>query len=296
MKEAIHTATSRPLDFLRMQGNKILALFNNYEAGDHYDIDFMGQFAPFFSWPFLSAGLIVPLGLAGLLLHANRPPIHGAVAVLFLVYLLSLLPFQIIGRYRLPLMVVLIPFASLGIQEMLNRVSSGQIRASMTYLCSLTVFLVVANLPVSIASDLTGYYNIHAWVLSQKGLQNEAVDYWKRSSEMNGRFSDYARISLAERALKMVEISRGLDYLNQVSDASFAASSKYELLGDYWMLQNQPSEAIACYDRALDINSGKLSARNKLVTVLAATQSPRVSHERARLIEIAALYPPRTFQ
>jgi len=128
-------------------------------------------------------------------------------------------------------------------------------------------------------------------MLSQKGLYDEARVYWKQSSESRGSFSDYANTALAEAAFQGKDYEGVLQYLNRISDDSFAASSKYEILGDYWMSMNRINEAVTAYDRALSINSGKLSIRKKLVNVLKNTNSSRTSQEQKLLREITSFYP-----
>ena len=291
IKEVGELAFAHPWEILHKQFNKLLALFNQYEAGDHYDIDFMGQFAPFFSLPLAGAGVVIAFGMPGMILHTGRSRLHMAVGVFFIVYALSVIPFHINGRYRLPLFVILIPFALLGIQQALHWARSRQLKPLSGYALCFAFSVGIANVPIAVSNDLSGYYNVHALVLSQKGKPDEARTYWKMSSESQGSFADYASLSLAEEAILGHDYVQASLLLNRVPDESFAASSKYELLGDYWMQQNRAEEAILAYDRAIAINSGKVLPRQKLLAALAMTRSPRISQEQAELRHIASYYP-----
>jgi hypothetical protein len=291
MRQVWDLALSHPQEFVHMQGRKIVALMNQFEAGDHYDIDYMGKFAPFFSLPLPTATILIPLGITGLILNARRSQVHLALAVVGATYALSLIPFHISGRYRLPLMLILIPFCVIGIQQLIDWVKSRHRRSVVAYISVCCLLLGVTTWPIPAAADLSGYANVHAWMLSQKGLYDEARVYWKQSSESRGSFSDYANTALAEAAFQGKDYEGVLQYLNRISDDSFAASSKYEILGDYWMSMNRINEAVTAYDRALSINSGKLSIRKKLVNVLKNANSSRTSQEQKLLREITSFYP-----
>ena len=95
MRQVWDLALSHPQEFVRMQGRKIVALMNQFEAGDHYDIDYMSKFAPFFSLPLPTATILIPLGITGLILNARRSQVHLALAVVGATYALSLIPFHI---------------------------------------------------------------------------------------------------------------------------------------------------------------------------------------------------------
>jgi tetratricopeptide (TPR) repeat protein len=291
MRQVWDLALSHPKEFLQMQGRKLVALINQFEAGDHYDIDFMGKFAPFFNLPLLNASILIPLGITGLILNARRSHIHLALLVVWATYAFSLIPFHINGRYRLPLMLILILFCIIGIQQLIKWAESRQRKCVAIYVLLLCLVIAGTTWEIPAAGDLSGYSNVHAWMLSQKGLFEEARTYWTESSESRGSFADYANIALAEEALRGKDYARALKYLDRISDDSFAASSKYEILGDYWIMINRADEAITAYDHALSINSGKLSTRKKLVKVLISTNSPRVSREQGLLREITSFYP-----
>jgi 4-amino-4-deoxy-L-arabinose transferase-like glycosyltransferase len=68
----VDRALSNPALFLQKQAYKVLALLNPAEAGDHYDAEFLGQFAHFFAIPLPTFMLVMPLGITGLILSASR--------------------------------------------------------------------------------------------------------------------------------------------------------------------------------------------------------------------------------
>lgn len=76
-REVIKMAIERPAAFTRKIFQKILVLFNRFEAGDHYNIGFLSNFVPFFKLPFLSLWLILPFGMAGMAVYKKSLEINS---------------------------------------------------------------------------------------------------------------------------------------------------------------------------------------------------------------------------
>ena len=152
------------------------------------------------------------------------------------------------------------------------------------------IFLIVAFLPVRATDDTTAYYNTHAIILSSKGYNNEAMLYWKKSSEMNKLFSDYANLSLAGRYYRKGLLQEGNTYLDKIGDDSFAAAQKYQLLGDFFTDRKDPDAAIAAYEKSLSINSGQIMPRKKLIDLYRVKDPQKVQEELQTLRYIESFY------
>ena len=62
--------------------------------------------------------------------------------------------------------------------------------------------------------------------------EKEAIDFWKASAEMKQPYSAYANLALAGYYRKHGFREKALECLGKIPDSSFAASKKYEKLGD----------------------------------------------------------------
>lgn len=271
-QEVAKTAFAQPAAFMWKLWQKTLVLFNRFEAGDHYDIDFMSRVAEFFQFPFLALSLILPLGMAGMATTAftSKPRLCGTA--LFLAYASTLVLFFTNDRYRLPLLTLLIPFAVVGISGLRAYIKQGRFKTVGLYSVIVILFLVVEHLPVQATDDVTAYYNTHAGILNAKGFEEEAMAYWETSSAMNKPYSAYANLSLAGKYLSRKDFQRAGAYLDKIPDRSFAAAQKYELRGDSLLVQGHTSEAVGAYERSLAINSGSIGPRIKLVEILNSSQ------------------------
>lgn len=289
-REVTASAAAAPGAFARKLGQKTLALFNQFEACDHYHIPFLAQFVPFFKLPLPTFWLILPLGMAGMLLGGVPPWKGRSLLVIFVLYGLTLVAFFTNGRYRLPLLTILIPFAAVALDRFWTWYREGE-RARLGALASVAVVSgLIAGLPVQGSDDLTGYYNTHALAVFARGTEAEAIRYWKASAAMNGIFSDFANLSLAQRAYARGSEAEGRSHLDRIHDDSYAAAQKYDLLGDAWVRRNRAAEAAAAYERSLAINSGEQRTRAKLIHLYRLADPAKVAQEEQIFRQIEAFY------
>lgn len=265
IRETLRTAFQRPAAFAGKFVRKILTFLNRFEAGDHYHIGFLAPYVGFFRIPLIGLGLILPLGLAGMAVSSRKSGRHLAVTATFVLYASTLVLFFTSTRYRLPVLVILIPFAVAGIQHLFASLRSGDRKGVWGYIAVAAAFFVIEFLPVAGTNDMTAYYNTHAIILSSKGLKEEAARYWQKSSLMNRPYSAYADLALAGEFFKGGDTGAALYHLDRIPENSFAAAAKYGLRGDMMAAQGNLDRAIADFERSLDINSGRKKTGEKLV-------------------------------
>ena len=205
-------------------------------------------------------------------------------------YAATLIAFFPNGRYRVPIMPLLIAFSVLGATGIIRAFREGNQRRVGGCLVVVLLFVVVENLPVRATDDEAAYYNTHAIVMNAKGAQDEAVYYWNLSSEMDKPFSAFANLPLAGRSFQMGRPDLGHAYLNRISDDSFAAAQKYDLLGDVLFHQGNLSSAAAAYEKSLSINSGQRRTLWKLIRLYGATDPAKASEYERRLRYVSSFY------
>jgi 4-amino-4-deoxy-L-arabinose transferase-like glycosyltransferase len=292
-REVFRIALDQPASFLWKLLQKGLASLNGFEAGDHYHIGFVSEFVRFFKFPFIILSLVFPLGMGFLVLHFRESKKIAFLSAIFLLYALTLVVFYPTSRFRLPLLVILIPFATAGTISLISMIKSKQHGKWVLYLTVITAFAVIEFLPVRGTDDMTAYYNTHAIILDSKGSTGEAVKYWKKSSEMDKPYSAYANLSLADKYAGKGYIQKALYYLDRISANSFAGSDKYERTGDIMLYLKQPGRAAAAYERSLDINSGRRRTRQKLIGIYLKKDMKKALKQYKKLEYISSFYEPR---
>ncbi|MBW1893997.1 MAG: tetratricopeptide repeat protein [Deltaproteobacteria bacterium] len=288
--EVIKTALEQPKAFMWRIFRKVLAVFNRHEKGDHYHMGFLSNFVAFFKFPFPGICLILPIGMAGMAIKMFGSRKSSALAAIFLVYASTLIAFFINIRVRLPLLVILIPFAAVGINCVVSYIEEKQLEKIAIFLIVTISFFIIAFIPMRRSGDMTAYYNTHAIILDSKGLENEAIAYWEKSSRMKRHYSPFADLSLAKKYYNKNDIPRALNYLENISEDSFAASHKYTLTGDIMMQQKQIEKAVEAYEKSLEINSGHRRTRKKLIKTLLKTDKKRATEEYKKLKYISSFY------
>ena len=289
-RETLKIAMERPGAFWWKICQKVLVLFNRFEAGDHYHIGFISGFARFFKFPFLGLWLILPFGVAGMIINIFMSRKSFAICLIFFLYASTMVLFFTSTRFRLPLLVILIPFAVSGVQALIFNLKGGYIKKAGFYAALVSVFVVIEFLPVQATDDMTPYYNTHAIILKSMGYNDGAIEYWEKSSDMERPCSASANLYLADNYLNKKDIQKAILYLDKIPDNSFGASDKYEMLGDIMVYQGRIEEAISAYQKALEINSGKRSPREKLVKACWTIDKEKAMLEYERLEYILSFY------
>ncbi len=289
-KETLKIVMEHPWRLLKKSLRKTVVFFQKFQLTDHYCIGFMSGFMPFFKIPFPGFGLIMPFGMAGMAVCflANRKV--KVMTLIFFLYASTHILFFTVTRYRLPLLVILIPLAVAGIERLVHYIKEKQLKRTCLYVVFVAVFFIIGLLPVRRTDDYTAYYNGHAILLNRKGFGDEAKRYWEKSSEMKGLYSDFANLSLARKYLLEKGLEKAAVYLGKISDESFAAAQKYDLTGDMMMLKKRIGSAVSCYEKSLEINSGQTGPRKKLVRIFSRIDKQRAKKEYEKLKYISSFY------
>lgn len=140
---------------------KLLLLLNAREVPNHLDFYLVrAYFAPVLRVVFAGYWLVVPLALLGLGWRARRGLGRaGKLYAGFLAaYTLSLLPFFISERYRLPLVPVLIPFAAEALLGLVAMVRARAVRPLLALGAGLAAAALVVNWPVAERFDFDSFF------------------------------------------------------------------------------------------------------------------------------------------
>jgi len=289
-RQFLANVINHPGTFIIKKAKMLLAVFNRLERGDHYQVDFLGQFVPFFRLPLLGLWLILPLGMAGFVVRWRYSRIVQALFFISLFYASTLILFFTSARMRLPLLVILIPMAVAGVGGFRELLLLRKLRISFFYSLVVFLFLILAFLPRDQGKYLPGDYNTHAVILSSLGREDEAVQYWQKSSDLAQRYSHFADLSLTRYYYRRGDTKRALSYLDRIGDDSIVAFQKYALLGDHYNLISQPEKAAAAYRKSLEINSGQINTRKKLADLYARFDPSKAKTEYQRLQYIKSFY------
>lgn len=143
LRRGLAFIAENPGAWLRLTAAKFFFFWNRYEIPDNYDLQFVSSaFGTLLGWPLASFALAGCLGAAGLFLCRRKEP-SGLLAVLVLAYLVSLLPFWLTDRYRLPALAFLLPLAAGALDHFVSALAAGdRLRAFRPFLLASPLLLL----------------------------------------------------------------------------------------------------------------------------------------------------------
>jgi tetratricopeptide (TPR) repeat protein len=138
--------SANPGPAFALMGKKFLLFFNNYEVADNQSIYFMERYSWLLALDFVRFGLIAPLGILGLVLLWRSRDIYAAFYIFGILYAASVIAFFVFSRYRLPVVVVLLPPAAHSVFWFIDRLRSREwklVRMPAIVLACLFAFVYV---------------------------------------------------------------------------------------------------------------------------------------------------------
>jgi len=176
--------TDKPLAYCQLLLKKLFLFFHNTEIPNNLSIYAALEFSTVLIWVPFTFALLAPLGLAGWIMYWRK----SRLALLHMYgfsYLTATLFFFAASEYRLPILLVLIPFASAGIVEFVRNMSSAKWKAAGNFILLAVLFAIPVNMS-------TGFTDT---------LQSSRMDYFNLGSvlQKNRQFDGAA--SMYQRAL-----------------------------------------------------------------------------------------------
>jgi tetratricopeptide (TPR) repeat protein len=205
-------------------------------------------------------------------------------------YMLTMIIFFSNVRIRLPVMVILIPFAVMGLGRLVAAVKVKNWKVLFTCGALVAFFFVLAFLPIPGRSDTTAYLNIHAGNLASKGKEKEAFVFWRQSAAMQQPYSAYANLSLADRYLEWGDTDAALSHLARIPDDSLAAAIKYNRMGDVMLKLGRTREAVNAFRTSLGINYGQPRVHLKLLRIYEKTDEALARQVKEALDYVFSFY------
>ena len=211
-----------PIRWLELLMIKSLMVVNRFEVPDvesmrvYRDFSFtLRVLAPV--WNF---GALCPLAIWGVIVTRKRWRRLSLFYAFTLVMVAAIIGFFILGRYREPLVPLLILFAAGGTPVLINMLRSRDWASFRTPIGVTIVSIVVCNLPIHDESMLNASSYMNAGVAA--GMNDD--------------------------------LRESIDYLLNAIDAEPGLAEAYANLGRAYEQSNEPQKAIRCYQQALAID------------------------------------------
>ena len=261
---------------MRLTGKKLLLVSNVAETSDSEDLDSYADSSSALraADALLNFGIIAPMGLLGMWLTRRRWRELWVLYAMAAVYVMSVATFFVFGRFRHPLVPLLVLFAGAalsGLPAWWRRSRAGDRAIGGTLLASA---FVMCNWPIVSERSMRAstQYNLGVALMAQ-GRAEEAIP---RFQSAIGFWPDHAPAHSNLAALRLAQ--GGTDEALRLAqeavrlDASVAESQNN--LGLALAAIGRQDEAIAAFQRAVDLDPGNASMQGNLGTALAIAGRP----------------------
>lgn len=146
--KAVGFVVENPAAEAKLVGRKFLLAWNDREVPDNYDQAYFARVSPLFRGFLPSFAWIAPFALLGMTLSLRDWRRTGFLHLFVVAYLLSLLALYVTSRYRLPIVIGLVPFAAHGAVSIAGRIRDRSWRAAGGAAILLVLVFLVAKIPL----------------------------------------------------------------------------------------------------------------------------------------------------
>ncbi len=218
--------TARALDsiradisaWLRLLLRKWKLLWGELEMSDSESIYAYRDFSPWLKWAGsgFHFGTLLPLAFVGVVLTWRDRRRLWLLYVVLAAYVVGILPFYVMARYRAPMLAVLIPLAAAGMVESIRRIKQKAYRPLAGAMVLAALVALYANWPVTSASAIaaTTYYNWGS-VFENRQQIDLAMENYQKAIQRNPYHS------LALNNLGILHSQRG-DYARGIAHFNLA--------------------------------------------------------------------------
>jgi 4-amino-4-deoxy-L-arabinose transferase-like glycosyltransferase len=166
-QKAVNFIIHNPAQDLNLLKNKLLAFWNDKAVFDNYDINsFSAHFTSLMSWPLIPFWLITCLAAFGSIAAIPKSRNDTKNLVIFsLIYMISVVLFYVTDRYRLPVLIFLLPLSGAALPALFELVKARKwlrICAAM----SLAICFLFLGLKITPAQTPTEKLSVQALIRS----------------------------------------------------------------------------------------------------------------------------------
>jgi len=274
---ALAFVTDQPGAWLRLMWRKVALVFN---ATEMLDTEAQESHAEW-SWPLRFGGLIghfgllTPLAVAGLMLAWRDRSRLAVLYVMLAAYAASVVMFYVFARYRLPLVPMLLLFASAGIAALPQWFRSADVRQRSVVAGAVLAAAVFSNWPMLSKPLMKAITETNlAVALQAQGMNDAAADHYRRAIELQPDYAPaYNNLGVLQRASGKVDeaiatYEQALSLKGDYPDAHYN-------LANALLEKNRPREAADHFRIALRSIPDSAGAANNLGIALAAEDKPQ---------------------
>ncbi len=256
--EAMGYAFTHPVREFQMLLSKLWAFWNNAEPYDNYDIEFIGQnFSTILSLPLVSFGFVFMLAAFAVCTLGKK---HRHDLVFFggftLLYMVTLIPFYVTERYRLPVVVYFLPLSGAAIPVLTTAWKKKEWGDYMgvTSIALLALGLSFIRLPAETRQDPAFEWSVLTTLYEEEGQHVAALEAFTRALTINqNHVGSDAWIRAADAKAKLNHRDEGEKLLQDAMKRYPTDGSVMYNYGRMKLEDNDYASALTAFQKAIKI-------------------------------------------
>jgi tetratricopeptide (TPR) repeat protein len=271
---ALHFIREEPFTYLKLLCRKIFLFLHGNEIIRNQDAYAFRRFSFLLSgllwkkvlgFPF---GLICPLALMGIVLSIKKREKVSLLYIVLLAHLIGTVMFFVCSRYRIPLIPILIIFASYFLWTIYKNIQSKEYKKLVPYLLIFLFLAVLCNFNVGSMNheDYPDSYSALAYSYIKRGQMGEAITYLKRAIHLNPD-SSYAHFNLGYVYMNSERLDKAVSEFKKALAIDPNDCETHYNLGNVYAKMTKLDEAISEYEQALTFNPNYVDAYRGLGSI-----------------------------
>jgi tetratricopeptide (TPR) repeat protein len=260
------------VDWLGLMTRKLFLVWHATELGDSEDLYTYERWSRVLRLgrPIFHMGLLAPLAVVGLWVTWDRRGSLYPLYAMLALYPATVVLFYVFGRYRYPVVGLLVPFAAAGIAGALPWLRSAPRPRRVACLATFAAALAVTNWPTASETAVRAatLYNIGVWLGGQPERTDEAIAYYEEALALDPG-SARTLYNLANVLRRRGDLAQAESRYRQALRSMPGLADAYNNLGQTVEEQGRADEALEYYRLALETDPGSHRALNNLGLALA---------------------------
>lgn len=296
-----------PLDFLKLTATKTLLFWGPYEIAHNKAVEYQRRFSPVLRSIPGNFALVAALGLLGLLMMAQQwkrrraatstttqaPPGHWEVSLLVLAlagaYFLSVLPFFVSARYRVPVIPFVLLFGAYAVSRVAHLLRVRNLRGGVAWVAAGVGFYLLAGASATDSpADLGKWHCDRGLAYYRRGRLDAAINEYRQAIQADPN-SKMAHINLASAFSEQGALDEAISHSREALRLSPNVAALHNNLGITLAKAGRSDEAIEQYHQALRLKPDLVEVRYNLAVLL--TAAGRTTEAIAQLNEVLQIRP-----
>lgn len=223
-----------PLPILALFLKKIAIFWNSYEVQDNVNFYYIKQWSHILRQPLISFGIIAPLAIFGIIIalrtRKNEFICDTAIVISFMI---SIVLFAVIGRYRLPIVPLLCVYAGYGVNSVFDSLR-GSLKSYLPGFILLFLLAIACNITI-LRSSTTHTQKMLADTYKSQNKFNEAVEIYRN---VITEYPEKYDVQLRLRYAYSLEMSGRLNEAIVQYETALSQSTGMPLAADIRMVLN----------------------------------------------------------